>query len=78
MITPKVSEPKKILRAREGKGFPKRKKKELEVQLIKLEIYGLTVTQRMTTEGEKIAANLEHGVLIWFQKREPEGSQKTE
>ena len=29
-------------------------------------------------EGEKICSNLEKGVLNWFQRREPEGCQKTE
>jgi len=33
--------------------------------------------QIVTAEGEKIRSNLEQGVLNWFQRREPEGCQKT-
>ena len=32
----------------------------------------------VAAKGEKICSNLEQGVLNWFQRREPEGCQKTE
>ena len=41
-------------------------------------VYGLIVVQMAAAEGEKICSNLEQGVLNWFQRREPEGCQKTE
>jgi len=50
-----------------------------EVQLcLSWRVYGLTVVQMVAAEGEKICSNLEQGVLNWFQRREPEGCQKTE
>ena len=42
-----------------------------------MESYVLTVVQIAAAEGENIVANLEQGVLIWFQRREPKGCQKT-
>jgi len=49
-----------------------------ELQLFKVwRVYGLTVIQIATAEGEKTCSNLEQGVLNWFQRREPKGCQKT-